>query len=517
MDTWHVLCTTGPVVDANRMRPSLPSVVLAWAASLLLGEHAAAQRGPDSAASVSVPARAQQAAAATAADGKTPAPATTPDGRSRAIPALSLSEALTYAARHQPSLRAAQARIEVARRSVSVAYAEWLPQLGATAQLFGGTMNNSTAMFSSVRTMDLPRIGGSKSPTDVDLQEAYPSTLVGIGLRQTVFDFGRIAAQVALADHEVRIASHRAELEQLELGLAVESAYYAVLAAKAVERAAQEAYARAVLRMELVQAGVARGLRPPIDLTRAEVDRTRFDVGQTRARGNIELAQAQLAAVVGWTEPLLDAQDVEPADEQPPPLLGEAFQRAIDTEPMVRVAVARLVQQQTVTRQALMQWMPSLQLTASVSGRAGGAPLSSGPSGFSGWVPEVANWDVGLVLSVPILDGVLIAKRNQSHAQEEVLRHEVDAAKRQVLTNVTRAFTGFQLARESLRALRSAASAARKNYDQASARFRSGLASGVELADAEALRTEADIQLAMGRFEIARSRALFQRALAAGL
>ena len=121
------------------------------------------------------------------------------------------------------------------------------------------------------------------------------------------------------------------------------------------------------------------------------------------------------------------------------------------------------------------------------------------------------------MLSVPILDGVLIAKRNQSHAQEEVLRHEVDAAKRQVLTNVTRAFTGFQLARESLRALRSAASAARKNYDQASARFRSGLASGVELADAEALRTEADIQLAMGRFEIARSRALFQRALAAGL
>lgn len=482
------------------------SLLLDWAragvcAAVLLGGGAAcAQDGQT--VGTRAPVHAQEAAAESLAP---------------SVRTMSLSEALAYAAAHQPSLQAARARVEVARRSITVVRAEWLPQLGATAQLFGGTMNNSSAMFGSVRTMDLPRIGATKSPTIVDLAEAYPSTLAGVGLRQTLFDFGRIAAQSAIAGQEEKIASQRAELERLEVGVQVEMAYYAVLAAKAIERAAGEAYGRAVLRMDLVSAGVARGLRPPIDLTRAEVDRTRFEVGRTRARGNIELSQAQLAAVVGWMEPLLDAQEVEPDDEQPLPVIGEAILRAMEEEPSVRIAVARLQQQQAVTRAAMMQWIPSLQLTASLSGRAGGAPTSSGPSGVSGWVPEVANWDVGVVLSVPVFDGVLLAKRSQSQAQEEVLRYEVDAHKRQALTQIVRAYQSVQVARDALRALRTSVSAARKNYDQASARFRSGLASSIELADAEALRTESEIQLAIGRFEIARSRALFQRALVAGL
>jgi outer membrane protein len=433
---------------------------------------------------------------------------------------ISLPDALAYAAAHQPSLQAAQARIEVARRGASVVRAEWLPQLGGTAQLFGGTMNNTTAMFLGVRTMDLPRIGASKTTADAAWSDAYPSTLVGVGLRQTLFDFGRIAAQAAVADHEVRFASHRADLERLELGLQIESAYYAVLAAKAVERAATEACTRAALRMDMVKAGVERGLRPPIDLTRAEADLTRFDVGRTRARGNIELAQAQLAAAVGWSEPLLDAMDVtlDEATSLPPlPLLGESLRSAVEQDPAVRAGLARLVQQQAATRATAMQWAPSLQLTASLTGRAGGAPTSSGPSGSSGWVPEVANWDVGVVLSVPLFDGVLLARRAQSQAQEAVLQHEVDALRRGVLAGVQRAYTSFQIARDSLRALIMATNAARKNYDQASARFRAGLATSVELADAEALRTEAEIQLAVGRFEIARSRALFSRALATGL
>ncbi|MFO0575813.1 MAG: TolC family protein [Polyangia bacterium] len=484
------------------MRRRLPKLILGCVCSL--GGPAAA-----GAQTLGPPAPPGPAAAASAS-GAPPAART-------GAAAISLPDALAYAAAHQPSLQAAQARIEVARRGASVVRAEWLPQLGGTAQLFGGTMNNTTAMFLGVRTMDLPRIGASRTSSDAAWSDAYPSTLVGIGLRQTVFDFGRIAAQAAVADHEVRFASHRADLERLELGLQIESAYYAVLAAKAVERAATDAYTRAALRLDMVKAGVERGLRPPIDLTRAEADRTRFDVGRTRARGNIELAQAQLAAAIGWGEPLLDAMDVTLDADTPLPPLGEALRSAVEQDPAVRAGLARLLQQQAITRATAMQLVPSLQLTASLSGRAGGTPTSSGPSGSSGWVPEVANWDVGVVLSVPMFDGVLLARRAQSQAQEAVLQHEVDALRRGVLAGVQRAYTSFQVARDALRALIMAAGAARRNYDQASARFRAGLATSVELADAEALRTEAEIQLAVGRFEIARSRALFNRALAAGL
>ena len=54
------------------------------------------------------------------------------------------------------------------------------------------------------------------------------------------------------------------------------------------------------------------------------------------------------------------------------------------------------------------------------------------------------------------------------------------------------------MAKDALPALERAVEAAHANYDQADARFKAGLGNGVELADAEALRTQAEIQLALG-------------------
>lgn len=430
---------------------------------------------------------------------------------------MTLAEALAYAQQHQPTLHAAQARIEVAKRAASAARAEWMPQLGATAQLFYGTMNNSTGMFLSVRTTDLPRIGGSRS--DGTIGDSYPSTLVAIGLRQPIYDFGRIAALTAAADAETAVSRYRTEAESLDVALQVELMYYAVLSAKAVERAATDAQKRAEVRRDMVKASVERGLRPPIDLTRALADLTRFEVGRMRAQGGIETAQTLLAAVVGVPEPLLDAAEPPgPAPEAGPlPPLGEALEQALARDPGLRAGLARLLGQQAMTRALTRQWAPSLSLTASLSGRAGGAPLNSGPSGVSGWVPSVPNWDLGLILQAPIFDGVLLARRAQSKAAEEVLRSEIDVARRRLLTDIQRAYTNFRISEATLPALAAAATAAQKNYAQADARFRAGLSTSVELADAEALRTAAEIELVVGRFDVLRARALFHRSIAVGL
>lgn len=431
-------------------------------------------------------------------------------------PMMSLPAALDYARQHRPSLQAMRARIQVARGGVAVSRAEWLPQLGATAQLFYGTMNNSTAMFASVRTLDLPRIGATKVDPDAGFSAAYPSTLIGIGVRQLAFDFGRVAAQTAVAELDALVATERAHVEQLEVELAVESAYYAVLAAQEVDRAATDAFARAKVRHDMVKVSVERGLRPPIDLTRAAADLTRFEVGTTRSRGAVQIAQAVFAGAVGVPEPLLGAAPPESLAEELPPV-GDALKYALTHSPEIRLAMKALLRQEALTRAIMMQWVPSLGVTASLDGRGGGAPGSSGPSGVSGWVPSVPNWDLGLVLSVPLFDGMLLARRAQSQAQEEVLRLELQATQRQLLTDIQRAYTGFQVAQAARPALYAASEAAKKNDEQASARFKAGLGTSVELADAEALRTEAEIQLAIGRFEVARTRAVFQRVVASGL
>jgi len=48
-------------------------------------------------------------------------------------------------------------------------------------------------------------------------------------------------------------------------------------------------------------------------------------------------------------------------------------------------------------------------------------------------------------------------------------------------------------------------------------RWPSSVSPAVELADAEAVRTDAEIRLALGQFDLARARAAFGRAIAEGL
>jgi outer membrane protein TolC len=79
---------------------------------------------------------------------------------------------------------------------------------------------------------------------------------------------------------------------------------------------------------------------------------------------------------------------------------------------------------------------------------------------------------------------------------------------------IRNAYVALDVARAALVSLYKAAEAARANYAQAEARFKAGLGTSVELADGEALRTDAEIQVAVGEFQVARSRAIVARLIA---
>src|SRR5262249_48316063 len=141
---------------------------------------------------------------------------------------------------------------------------QWLPLVGASAQLLIGTFNNTTTSSVSGRVLDIPRIGGTKA--NVVDWKPYPSTLVGVGFTQEIFDFGRIAAQRAVFEVGVEMEKQGAADVDLDVNYQVESAYFAVQAARAVVTAAEGAYARAEAHRDLARAGVDSGLRPPIEL-----------------------------------------------------------------------------------------------------------------------------------------------------------------------------------------------------------------------------------------------------------
>lgn len=426
--------------------------------------------------------------------------------------AITLAEALAFARAHQPSLATALARVRAAEADTHVARAQWLPTLGATAQVFEATENNSSASTLGVRGVDLPRIGGTRVP-DHPSWAPHASTLAAVGLDQDVFDFGRIGAQAAVADATVGVERLAADVERLRVALVVKEAFFGVLGAKAVLTAAAGAYARARAHADQATATVHSGLHAPIELTRAQADLTRFDVARLQALGNVRGAQAILAGALGAPEPALDAAEPVPPAAEPPPL-SEAIRAVERRDPAVRAAAAQVEAQRALTRAIAAETRPDLFLSSGLSGRAGGAPPSSGPTAdAAGWLPETPNWHAGLVLRWPLYDGVVDARARSAAAREEVAAAALSLVRQQEAAAVQSAYLQFEVARSSLVALERAAEAARANHAQAEARFKAGLGTAIEIADAESVRASAEIQLAIGQFAVARERAIIARVL----
>jgi len=429
---------------------------------------------------------------------------------------MTLDEALSYARGHQPMLRSALARVAAAAADSRIPRAQWLPRVGATLQGFALTTNNTTASYIGVPEVDIPRIGGTKV-TATGAWAPSASTLAGVGAAQEVFDFGRIAAQAAVADVLYETERHRADAEALRIDLLVKDAYYGVQGSRAILTAAEDAYQRAGVHRNMAAAEVKSGLHAPIELTRAEADLTRFDVGRVRAGGSLRTAQAVFAAAVGVDDPLLDAGGMAPPISQAPSL-DESLRQAIAKDPILEEARSRVRGADALTRAVAAEMRPDISLTATFSGRAGTAEPSSGSvSDRYGPLPLVPNWDVGLVLRWPLYDPVVAARRDAAASHAEIARADVSVLSQQEAAAVQQVNVSIEVSQAALISLGRAVDAAKANYAQAEARFKAGLATSLELADAEALRTDAEIQLAVGEFEARRARAALSRLVAEGL
>jgi outer membrane protein TolC len=444
-----------------------------------------------------------------------------PEASAPQLASMTLEQALTQARAHHPRIASATAEVAVRRAEADIPRARWEPKVGVTAQGVVSSNNNTSANWlGSKGAVEFPRIAGSgfrQDTSEIDWN-VYMSTAVGLGVEQQVWDFGRTAAETAAADAEVDIARHKAEDERLRVELRVKEAYYAVLAARSVVLAAEDALKRASAHADEARAMVLRGLKPQVELDRAEAERSRFEVGKLRAQGGLIAAQGVFAAAVGVDAPALDAAG-DPAAVPDMPSLPEALRQGEAKSPALQAAEAGIRAQEAKARAADAALRPEIWLMGTVMGAGGGTHDGNKPNpplgaGFLPWVP---NYYAGLVFSWKIHDGVAIARRDAAKKAEDVARAEAASVRQEETSAIQQAWVDVDVAQRAMPALTRALEAARQNYAQAEARFRAGLGTAVELADAEALRTDAEIELALGRFQVARARARLARVVAEGL
>jgi outer membrane protein TolC len=425
---------------------------------------------------------------------------------------MTLAEALAYANAHQPEIKQSLAQLAARQAEAKIPRSGWLPRANMQAQWLVGTNNNTTASFMNVAGVEVPRIAGTPASPDTSWTP-YPSAIVAVTAMQQLYEFGRIAAQSALADALTDVARASAVTVQLDIGLRVEETYNAVLAAKHILSASQEAYRRADALYRMAETGVRTGLRPPIDRTRAQAELAQADVQRTRAETGLTSAQAALAAVIGSPELLIDAAEIKP-QERPFPGLEEALRIAEEHSPEVLAALARLRAQESETSSLTRELLPNTYLAASVWGNAGGAPVNNvDPALGNGWLASVGNYSVSLVLSWHLVDPTTITRRSASRQRQQVERAAVEVARRGVVLQVERSYVDLVAAQKTLPGLLATVTASRANLDQAQARFKAGLGTIIDVTDAENLLVNAELNLAVGQFNVARAAAQLARSL----
>lgn len=289
-------------------------------------------------------------------------------------------------------------------------------------------------------------------------------------------------------------AGFNAEETRRLVGFDAAATFLATLGAEQVQLAAENRRAFAQTNLDDVRARFEAGLVSSNDVTRAELELATAVRGVAQAAGDVQALRVDLEnllnAEVGPLAPpvaLLEAAAAPAAASEA--AIGDAQQRRND----ILATRAQVQAQRAFADEPAARFLPSVQLQAQTRNINDGPVSARGQDGF-----------VGLSFAWPVFDaGVRNAERAQRLAELRGLELALQASLRQVEREMRGA--GVQLTTEqaSLREAAAALTAARKNANETTALYREGLASALELADANQRLFEAEVAEVTARYRMA--------------
>jgi outer membrane protein len=413
---------------------------------------------------------------------------------------LTLQDAVSKAVVTYPETRVASAQVSAASAGIGLARTSYLPRLDLLNQTNRATYNNVFGMVLPQST--LPGISGPPRP--VNSFRSVWGSLVGFQVGWEPFDFGLRRANVEVAEAGHRGAERTLERTRFEIQVAAADAFLAAVAAERAEAAARAGVERARVLLDVVEAQVKSQLRPGADASRARAELAVAQNQLTQARLAIETTRASLVQLAG--------SDVATAKLEDGLLLGIPPETVIETNvpsqhPALAEQTSAIEQAEARRRAVARSYFPRFNLQAASYARGTGALPDGTPlGGVSGLGPNIHNWGIGFSLSFAAFDLPAIRGREQI----ERYRTEAEAARRDKLAqdltaDIQRALAQIRAAREIAGNTPLQLAAARAAEEQATARYKAGLATIVEVAEAQRLVTQAETDDALARLNVWRA------------
>jgi len=421
---------------------------------------------------------------------------------------ISLNDVVESALREYPQIHISQEELNASIANIRLARTAYLPRADGLLQANRATRNN---IFGALLPQNIiPPISGPVIGSNNG--GSVWGSAIGVLVTWQPFDFGLRHANVVAA----RAAKDRADAallgSQLEVGAAAADAFLTYVAARETVRAASASVDNWTTLLKSIHALTASQLRPGADEARIEAE---LAMGRTQlvyARQAEEESRATLAKFFSHRPAELNLSlgrllaQLPPSDEQP------AFNSA--AHPLMEEQKAVVAQSAAELLALKRTWVPQFALEGAASARGTGAESDGGRlPGWNGLAPNVQNYTAGVNVTFSFMDFASI------HAKESAKSATVRAEKaREQLIDRT-LNEQFAKAKATLGAAREVANdtpvelkSAHIAFDQAKARYQAGLTPIDDLAQAQRLVVQAEVDDSIARLSVWRALLQFDAA-----
>lgn len=423
-------------------------------------------------------------------------PATLP---AQTVRSWTLSDCISYALAHNIQLRKQEAGIQSSRADVAESKAAWLPSLsvGVSQALQYRPFQENASSF----------VNGNLASSAAD--KATQSGNYGINAAWTVWDGGT---------RQLNISSSELSLRQSELQLTQQ--------ANSIQEELTTLYVQILYLQEAVDVNRTLLQQDSIVLERgrqmlqqgqiSKADLAQLESQLSSGLYNVVNAETQVA---NYTLQLKQLLELGPTDEislaaEPPadascltpiPAKLEVYESALRQRPEVKSGELAVEQSKLQEQIARRGYLPTVNLTGGV----GDSHVTGGNQGYFQQMKQNFNANVGLSLSIPILDNRQTKSRIE-RAQAAGLTSQLDLedTRKQLYERIETYWLNATNGQAKFRAATANVQALQTSYDLTQEQFRLGLKNIVELLTSRASLLNARQELLQDKYTTVLNRTL---------
>ena len=395
---------------------------------------------------------------------------------------LTLREAEAAALAQNSAVTGVAARAKVAEARLAQARSAWWPRVDASANIMRS--DNPVFVFGSL--LEQGRFSQQHfDPRFLNDPDPFTNRRLALNLRYTLFDRFRRVHSVRQAERAVEQAALGGEETRQRIRLETLTRFYGVVLAAQKRDVAAEAVRSAEADAAAIRDRVQQGLLVESDLLSAEVQVATFQQRLLEADGELAIARAALATVLGRdSSEAVDVAGTIPEKTLPEPSLTEALERGYASRPDAKSVQAAAAAAKLQLATARASRLPRVDTFASW--------------GASNGDPDRA---VGVVIGIDLFDPARRGQIAEARAGVEAVEAEGAGARDRATMEIVAAWHRARVARERIgvaaRSVERAEAAAKIVQD----RYAHGLTTITEQLRAQTALVAARLELLAARYD----------------